>query len=90
MLPITTSRGKIFLSEDSSRELIDSALTAVMSPKRHSFRTSMLCNEYDDEGWSDCQKALAGELMATPEELAIAQKILDNRLPIEKAQALLQ
>lgn len=88
-MQIITTQGNIIINDECPSELCENAFQALIRPKKFAFRTMVLCDTYDDEVRRDCQLALDGELIATPEELVIAQEILDKRLDVDAAQALL-
>ena len=86
---ISTTRGRVIINEGCPADLRECAIQAFTSPTKFTFKSMVKCDQYDDEVRRDCQLALDGELIASPEELAIAQEILDKNLSCEEAQALL-
>lgn len=90
METITTTNGTIKINEGCPSVLRECAILAVTNPMQFSFKTLVLCDQYDDEVRRDCRLALDGMLTASPDELVIAKRIWDNFLSVEEAQALLQ
>ena len=87
---INTIHGRVIINAGCPADLRECAIKAVTNPTKFHFKDMVLCDHYDDEVRRDCHLALDGELIATPEELAIAQEILDKHLDVDAAQALLK
>lgn len=78
----------VIINEDCPAILRECAIHALTQPTHFKFKDMILSDVYDDEVRRDCRLALDGLLVASPEELAIAQRILDNNLDVDEAQSM--